>query len=60
MPFTSRKALREAIDNVDHAIQHAVNDSNLVDVFDQFKRELVSGIWHLSVFWLKRREDENL
>ena len=46
MPFASRKALREAIDNVDHAIQRAINDGNLVDVFDQFKRELVSGTWH--------------
>jgi hypothetical protein len=46
MPFTTRKALREAIDNVDRAIQRAVNDGNLVDVFEQFKRELVSGIWH--------------
>ena len=46
MPFASRKSLREAIDNVDRAIQRAVNDGNLVDVFDQFKRELVSGIWH--------------
>ena len=46
MPFASRKALREAIDNVDRAIQRAVNDGNLVNVFDQFKHELVSGIWH--------------
>ena len=46
MPFTSRKALREAIDNIDRAIQRAVNNGNLVDVFDQFKCELVSGTWH--------------
>lgn len=44
MPFATREALREAIDNVDRAIQRAVNDGNLVDVFEQFKRELVSGI----------------
>ena len=57
MPFTTRKVLCEAIDNVDHAIQCAIKDGNLFNVFDQFKHEYLLS---LSISWLKKREDQNL
>ena len=56
MPFATRKALCEAIDNADHAIQCAVKDGNLFDVFKQFKHELVHIYHHYQYLgWKKRR-----
>ena len=68
MPFTTRKALHEAIDNANHAIQCTVKDSNLFDVFEQFKHKLVHIYHHYQYLgWKKKktkifksREDKSL
>ena len=56
MPFATRKALREAINNADHAIQCAVKDSNIFDVFEQFKCKLVHIYHHYQYLGWKKKK----